>query len=69
MTSITKTLVDVSDMEATSSPASKIEVDTYFATDPNPGQLSINGKSLSTVFGIPMQLCHIYSIYRILIIY
>ncbi len=33
-----------------------IEVATYFATEPKPGQQSVNGKSLSTVFGIPIQV-------------
>jgi 6-phosphofructokinase 1 len=29
---------------------------TYFATEPKPGQLSVMGRSLSTVLGIPMQV-------------
>jgi hypothetical protein len=55
MTSITKTRVEVFAMEATSNPASRIEVATYFATDPKPGQLSVIARSLSTVLGIPTQ--------------
>ena len=35
---------------------SKVEIATYFATEPKPGQESVKGKSLSTVFGIPMQV-------------
>ena len=37
----------------TSSPASKVEVATYFATEPKPGEQSVNGRSLSTVLGNP----------------
>jgi hypothetical protein len=51
MTSSTNTLVDVFAIEATSNAASRIEVATYFATEPNPGQLSVTARSLSTVFG------------------
>ena len=52
MTSRTKTLVEVFAIDATSKLASRVEMATYFATDPNPGQLSVIGKSLSTVLGI-----------------
>ena len=51
-----KTFVEVSDILSTSSPASLIEVDTYFATEPNPGQLSVKGRSLSIVLGMPIQV-------------
>jgi hypothetical protein len=50
---MTNTFVEVLDIDATSNPASRIEVATYFATEPNPGQLSVIARSLSTVFGIP----------------
>lgn len=30
-------------------------VNTYLATEPKPGQLSVMARSLSTVFGIPIQ--------------
>ena len=53
MTSRMKTFVDVSAIEATSNDASRMDTATYFATEPNPGQLSVIGRSLSTVFGIP----------------
>ena len=43
-------------MDATSSPASLIDTATYFATDPKPGQLSVFGKSLSTVLGMPIHV-------------
>ena len=56
MTSRTKTLVDVRAMEATSSAASRVETATYLATEPKPGQVSVTGRSLSTVLGIPMQV-------------
>jgi hypothetical protein len=46
------TLVEVSHMEATSRLASRVETATYLATEPNPGQLSVKGRSLSTVLGI-----------------
>ncbi len=42
-------------MEATSSPASRVETATYLATEPKPGQQSVMGRSLSTVLGMPMQ--------------
>ncbi len=51
ITSSTNTLVEVFAIDATSNAASRIEIATYFATDPKPGQLSVIGRSLSTVFG------------------
>ena len=54
ITSKTKTLVEVSAIEATSRAASRVEMATYFATEPKPGQESVKGRSLSTVFGMPM---------------
>ena len=45
------TLVEVLAMDATSKPASRIDTATYLATEPKPGQQSVMGKSLSTVFG------------------
>jgi hypothetical protein len=45
------TLVEVLAIEATSKPASRIDTATYFATEPKPGQQSVIGRSLSTVFG------------------
>ena len=51
-----KTFVDVSDIDATSRDASIVDVAIYFAAEPNPGQQSVSAKSLSTVFGIAMQL-------------
>ena len=53
ITSSTNTLVDVRAIEATSRPASRVDTAMYFATEPNPGQQSVCGKSLSTVFGTP----------------
>ena len=50
-----KTLVEVRHIEATSSAASRTETATYLATEPKPGQVSVPGRSLSTVFGTPMQ--------------
>ena len=55
MTSRMKTRVEVRAIEATSSDASSVDTATYLATEPNPGQQSVTGRSLSTVFGIPMQ--------------
>ena len=52
-------------MLLTSNPASKVEVATYLATDPNPGEQSVKGKSLSTVFGIPIHLRGKLSIFAI----
>ena len=51
ITSSTNTLVDVFAIDATSNAASRIDVATYFATEPKPGQLSVTARSLSTVFG------------------
>ena len=56
ITSITKTLVDDELIDATSIDASKIETATYFATEPKPGEQSVNGKSLSIVLGTPTQV-------------
>ena len=56
MTSSMKTFVEVSDMLSTSRLASLVEVETYLATEPNPGQLSVKGRSLSMVFGIPIHV-------------
>ena len=47
----TNTLVEVLAIEATSSAASRIDTATYLATEPKPGQQSVTGRSLSTVFG------------------
>ena len=51
ITSSTNTLVEVFAMEATSKVASRVDTAMYFATEPKPGQLSVMGRSLSTVFG------------------
>ncbi len=51
MTSSTNTLVEVFAMDATSKLASRVEMAMYLATEPKPGQLSVIGRSLSTVFG------------------
>ena len=56
ITSRIKTFVEVSDIDSTSSDASSVEVAIYFAAEPNPGQQSVTARSLSTVFGIAMQL-------------
>ena len=56
ITSNTNTLVEVRAMEATSRAASRVETATYLATEPNPGQQSVCGRSLSTVFGTPTQV-------------
>ena len=56
MTSSTNTLVEVRAIEATSSAASRVETAMYLAAEPNPGQQSVMGRSLSTVFGMPMQV-------------
>ena len=56
ITSRIKTLVDDSAIDSTSKEASIVELTTYFATDPNPGQQSVTAKSLSTVFGIAIHL-------------
>ena len=47
ITSITKTLVEDSAIEATSRLASRIETAVYFATEPKPGQQSVTARSLS----------------------
>jgi hypothetical protein len=54
MTSRMNTRVDVLAMDSTSRPASRVDTPTYFATEPKPGQVSVSGRSLSTVLGIPM---------------
>ena len=51
MTSSTNTLVEVAAMERTSKLASRVDTAMYLATDPKPGQLSVMGRSLSTVLG------------------
>ena len=51
ITSKTNTFVDVFDILATSKLASRVDTAMYFATEPKPGQQSVIGKSLSTVFG------------------
>ena len=51
ITSNTNTFVDVFDILATSKLASRVDTAIYFATEPKPGQQSVIGKSLSTVFG------------------
>jgi len=45
------TLVEVLHIEATSNEASRVDTAMYLATEPKPGQLSVIGRSLSTVFG------------------
>ena len=52
---VRRSWVEVAAIDATSKPASRIDTATYFATEPKPGQLSVNGRSLSTVLGIPIQ--------------
>ena len=56
MTSSTNTRVEVRAIEATSSAASRVDTATYLATEPKPGQQSVCGRSLSTVFGTPTQV-------------
>src|ERR1700722_18024504 len=56
ITSSTNTLVEVRAIDATSRAASRVETAMYFATDPNPGQQSVCGRSLSTVLGTPTQV-------------
>ena len=56
MTSRMNTLVEVVAIEATSRAASCVDTAMYLATDPKPGQLSVIGRSLSTVFGTPRQV-------------
>jgi hypothetical protein len=43
-------------MDFTSRPASRVDTATYLATEPKPGQQSVSGRSLSTVFGTPTQV-------------
>ena len=50
---MTNTLVDVALIDATSNAASRIEIARYFASDPKPGEQSVIGRSLFTVFGMP----------------
>ena len=54
MTSMMKTLVCF--IDPTSMAASRVEVAMYLATEPNPGQLSVTARSLSTVLGTPTQV-------------
>jgi hypothetical protein len=56
ITSSTNTLVEVRAIDATSMAASRVETAMYLATEPNPGQQSVCGRSLSTVFGTPTQV-------------
>ena len=56
MTSSTNTFVEVRAIEATSSAASRVDTAMYLATEPKPGQQSVCGRSLSTVFGTPTQV-------------
>ena len=51
ITSRINTLVEVLAIEATSKLASRVEIAMYLATEPKPGQLSVIGRSLSTVLG------------------
>src|SRR3990167_4473844 len=55
ITSRINTLVEVADIQETSKAASCVEIAIYFATEPKPGQLSVKAKSLSIVFGRPIQ--------------
>ena len=45
--------LEVAAIERTSKLASRVETAMYLATEPKPGQLSVTGRSLSTVFGTP----------------
>ena len=54
ITSRIKTLVELFDIDFTSSEASYVDVAMYLATVPKPGQFSVIGKSLSIVFGKPI---------------
>jgi uncharacterized protein YbjT (DUF2867 family) len=54
MTSRTNTWVEVRLIAARSNAASRIEVATYFAIEPKPGEQSVIARSLSTVLGIPI---------------
>ena len=49
-------------MDATSKPASRVDTAMYLATEPKPGQQSVIGRSLSTVFGTWMA-CSGYPIF------
>src|SRR5574340_231920 len=51
ITSSTNTLVEVLAIERTSKLASSVDTAMYLATEPKPGQQSVIGRSLSTVFG------------------
>ena len=64
ITSSTKTFVDVLAIDATSNAASRIDVATYLATEPKPGQLSVTARSLSTVFGTWIALQRIAELRR-----
>ena len=44
-------MVEVAAIERTSNEASSVEIATYFATEPKPGQQSVSGRSLSMVLG------------------
>ena len=55
ITSRIKTLVELAAIDSTSRAASIVELITYLATEPKPGQQSVMARSLSTVFGIAMQ--------------
>ena len=55
MTSSTNTLVEVRAIDSTSSAASRVDTAMYLAAEPKPGQQSVTARSLSTVFGTPMQ--------------
>ena len=44
-------LIEVFAIDSMSRPASIMLMATYFATEPKPGQQSVMGRSLSTVFG------------------
>ena len=52
ITSMMKTLVEVLAIDATSKLASRVDTAMYLATEPKPGQLSVIGRSLSTVLGM-----------------
>ena len=56
ITSKINTFVDEFAIDATSRDASNVEVAIYLATDPNPGQLSVTGRSLSIVLGKPIHV-------------
>ena len=56
ITSRMKTFVEFSIIDWTSRLASWVDIATYFATDPNPGHVSVTAKSLSTVLGIAIQV-------------